>query len=135
MCGSRLSDGLIAGHIASNCSFLLESPSHKSRYFPLEGERRIATVILADVHSSTDLMEQLGTEAWVQLMNRVLQLLAAEVYRFGGRVDQFRGDGLVAFFGATDAHEDDPERAVLAALAMHEAIRSCADELRHADGH
>jgi len=97
---------------------------------PLAGERRIATSLLADVRSSTDLMELLGTEAWVQLMNRVLQLLAAEVSRFGGHVDQFRGDGLVAFFGATDAHEDDPERAVLAGLAMHEAIRACADELR-----
>lgn len=97
---------------------------------PLAGERRIATSLLADVHSSTDLMEQLGTEAWVQLMNRVLQLLAAEVNRFGGHVDQFRGDGLVAFFGATDAHEDDPERAVLAGLAMHEAIRGCAEELK-----
>jgi class 3 adenylate cyclase/predicted ATPase len=96
---------------------------------PLAGERRIATVILADVYHSTDLMEQLGTEAWVELMNQALQLLAAEVYRFGGRVDQFRGDGLVAFFGATAAHEDDPERAIMAALAMHEAIRSCADEL------
>ena len=88
---------------------------------PLTGERRIATSILADVHRSTDLMEQLGTEAWVELMNQVLQLLAAEVVRFGGRVDQFRGDGLVAFFGATDAHEDDPERAILAALAMQRA--------------
>ena len=79
-------------------------------------------MILADVYRSTDLMEQLGTEAWVELMNQVLQLLAAEVYRFGGRVDQFRGDGLVAFFGATDAHEDDPERAILAALAMQRSV-------------
>ncbi len=97
---------------------------------PLAGERRIATVILADVCNSTDLMEHLGTEAWVEMMNRVLQLLAAEVYRFGGHVDQFRGDGLVAFFGATHSHEDDPERAILAALAMHEALRPLADEMR-----
>lgn len=100
---------------------------------PLAGERRIATVILADVYHSTDLVEQLGTEAWVELMNRVLQLLAAEVERFGGRVDQFRGDGLVAFFGATDAHEDDPERAILAGLAMHDAIRPVAAELQPRD--
>ncbi len=101
---------------------------------PLVGERRIATIILADVYRSTDLVEQLGTEAWVELMNQVLQLLAAEVYRFGGRVDQFRGDGLVAFFGATDAHEDDPERAILAALAMHGAISSCADAVQRRQG-
>lgn len=96
---------------------------------PLTGERRIATSILADVHRSTDLMEQLGTEAWVELMNQVLQLLAAEVVRFGGHVDQFRGDGLVAFFGATDAHEDDPERAILAALAMQRAV----EEMKRGD--
>ena len=55
----------------------------------------------------------MGSEAWVEVMNHVFQLLEAEVYRFGGEISQFRGDGLVAFFGATTAHEDDPERAVL----------------------
>jgi len=95
----------------------------------LKGERRQATVILADVRSSTDLLERIGTEAWVEIMNRVLQILEAEVYRFGGEVDQFRGDGLVAFFGATSAHEDDPERAVLAATSMHKALAPYAAEL------
>lgn len=90
----------------------------------LEGERRLVTVIVADVKGSTDLLERIGTEEWVDAMNRVLQLLEREVYRFGGRVDQFRGDGLVAFFGATSAHEDDPERAVLAGLAMQTALQA-----------
>jgi predicted ATPase/class 3 adenylate cyclase len=88
----------------------------------LEGERRLATVLLADVVGSTNLLERIGTEAWVEVMNRVLHLLETEVYRFGGQVDQFRGDGLVAFFGATSAHEDDPERAILAALSMHVSL-------------
>jgi len=100
----------------------------------LEGERRLATVILADVMGSTDLLERIGTEAWVEIMNRVLQILDAEVYRFGGEVDQFRGDGLVAFFGTTSAHEDDPERAVLSALAMQEAIKPYAAELAEREG-
>lgn len=95
----------------------------------LEGERRVATVILADVKNSTGLMEKLGTEAWVEVMNRVFQILEAEIYRLGGQVDQFRGDGLVAFFGATLAHEDDPERAVLAALFMQRALKAFAAEL------
>ncbi len=101
---------------------------------PLEGERRVATIILADVKGSTDLLEQVGTETWVKLMNRVLQILETEVYRFGGKVDQFRGDGLVAFFGTTAAHEDDPERAVLAALAMQEALRPYVAELKEREG-
>jgi class 3 adenylate cyclase len=100
----------------------------------LEGERRIATIILADVKSSTDLLERLGTEAWVAMMNHVFQILETEIYRLGGKVDQFRGDGLVAFFGAATAHEDDPERAVLAALAMQEALRPYAAELAAQSG-
>jgi len=95
----------------------------------LEGERRLATIILADVQGSTNLFEQIGTEAWVHMMNRIFQLLESAIYRYGGEVDQFRGDGLVAFFGATLAHEDDPERAILAALAMQEAMQPYADEL------
>lgn len=101
---------------------------------PLEGERRLATIILADVKGSTDLMEQVGTEAWVKMMNRVLQILETEVYRFGGKVDQFRGDGLVAFFGTTMAHEDDPERAVLAAMAMQSALQPFAADLERREG-
>ncbi|MCS7060557.1 MAG: adenylate/guanylate cyclase domain-containing protein [Anaerolineae bacterium] len=101
---------------------------------PLEGERRIATVILADVRDSTRLLEQLGSETWVDVMNHVFQLLEAEIYRFGGQVNQFRGDGLVAFFGASVAHEDDPERAVLAALAMQDAIKPYAATLARTHG-
>jgi len=86
------------------------------------------------VTGSTDLLERIGTEAWVEIMNRVLHILEAEVYRFGGEVDQFRGDGLVAFFGATSAHEDDPERAVLAGLAMQTAIKPYAVELAEQEG-
>jgi class 3 adenylate cyclase len=90
---------------------------------PLEGERRLITVILADVANSTELLEQIGSEAWVEIMNHTFQIMEAEIYRLGGTVDQFRGDGLVAFFGATSAHEDDPERAVLAGLAIQESIK------------
>ncbi len=87
---------------------------------PAPGEMRLVTVLMADISGSTELLEKLGTEQWVTLMKNLLQKLGAEVYRFGGRVDQFRGDGLVAFFGSVGAHEDDSERAVLAALAMQE---------------
>ena len=64
------------------------------------------------------------TRCWLQRPETELH-----IYRYGGEVDQFRGDGLVAFFGATQAHEDDPERAVLAALAMQAAIQDYAAEL------
>jgi class 3 adenylate cyclase/tetratricopeptide (TPR) repeat protein len=100
----------------------------------LQGERRTATVILADVQGSTDLMERMGSEAWVSMMNHIFHLLESEIYRYGGIVDQFRGDGLVAFFGTRAAHEDDPERAVLAALAMQAAVAGYAGELNRERG-
>ncbi|BCX02256.1 MAG: adenylyl cyclase [Candidatus Roseilinea sp.] len=99
-----------------------------------EGERRIATVLVTDVSGSTALLERVGTEAWVELMNRVLHILEEEVYRFGGEVEQFRGDGMVAFFGATRAHEDDPERAVLAALAMQQSVGVFAAQVEQQQG-
>lgn len=96
--------------------------THENGSLPSSAERRQATIMVADVSRSTELLEQLGTEAWVKTMNHLLQLMEAEIYRYGGKVDQFRGDGLVAFFGATTAHEDDPERAVLAGLAIQQAV-------------
>lgn len=113
------------------------APTNKNitaRDVHLEGERRVATVILADVTDSTDLMEKMGTEAWVSMMNYVFYILESEIYRYGGTVDQFRGDGLVAFFGTDAVHEDDPERAVLASLAMQKRVSAYADELREQQG-
>ena len=99
----------------------------------LKGERRVATVIVADVKKSTELLSKIGSEIWVELMSKLLQVLEAQIYRFGGKVDQFRGDGLIAFFGARDAHEDDPERAVLAALAMQEGFERYKKEFSPVD--
>ncbi len=101
---------------------------------PLADERKPVTILLADVKGSTDLAERLSMETWVDVMNRLLQIMQAEVYRFGGTVNQFRGDGLLAFFGASVLREDDPERAVLAALAMQEASRPYAAELALREG-
>ncbi len=95
----------------------------------LEGERRVAAILFADVKGSTELLEQIGTESWVEVMNNVFQVLEGQIYRYCGEVGQFRGDGLVAFFGAKIANEDDSEHAVLAALAIQEAIKPFAQEL------
>lgn len=96
----------------------------------LEGERRIVTVIVTDVTGSTELLERVGSENWVNLMNHVLYIQESEIYRFGGQVDQFRGDGLVAFFGASYTHEDDPERAILAVLSIQQAVKRYTEELQ-----
>ncbi|MGZ6347710.1 MAG: ATP-binding protein, partial [Anaerolineales bacterium] len=101
-------------------------PVGEAPNLPLSGERRVATVVFADVQGSTELLEQIGTEAWVETMNDVFQILETEIYRFGGEVGQFRGDGLIAFFGTKLANEDDPERAVQCAMAMQKAVKTLA---------
>jgi class 3 adenylate cyclase len=128
MCGTTLPVVEPAAIVAStNVEPVIEKPAFEPGLF--EGERRVVTVVMADVFGSTNLLEQIGNEVWVDLMNRVLSSLEAEIYRFGGQVDQFRGDGLVAFFGAETASEDDPERAVLAALSMQQRMAGYEKDL------
>ena len=123
MCGTRLAAEAIVPAIEQPVYIpATETDPIPVAATPLEGERRNVSVVLTDLTDSTNLLEKVGTEGWVELMNRVLHILESEINRFGGEVSQFRGDGLVAFFGATSAHEDDPERAVLAALSMQRAL-------------
>ncbi|HEY9077133.1 MAG TPA: AAA family ATPase [Anaerolineaceae bacterium] len=89
----------------------------------LRGENRNATVIIVDLCNSTSLLEKIGGEKWVEFMNRCFHILEEDVYRYGGMVEQFRGDGLLAFFGVKTIHEDDPERAIRAALAMQDSFQ------------
>ena len=86
------------------------------------GERRIVSVLVADVVGSTAIGERLGPERSKFLFDEVVALMREEVRRFDGTVAQLTGDGVLALFGAPLAHEDDAERAVRAALAIQAAI-------------
>jgi ABC-type transport system substrate-binding protein/class 3 adenylate cyclase len=95
----------------------------------LAGERRIVSVLIADVAGSTSIAEQLGPERSKFLFDEIVRLMREEVERFGGTVAQLTGDGVLALFGAPIAHEDDSERTVRAALAIHEALGHYAAEV------
>ncbi|MEX2204639.1 MAG: adenylate/guanylate cyclase domain-containing protein [Myxococcota bacterium] len=86
------------------------------------GERKRATVFFCDLVGSTALAERLDPEVYRELLDRYLELVFAEIYRFEGIVNQLAGDGLMALFGAPIAHEDAPERAVRAALAIQASL-------------
>src|SRR5262249_15688293 len=85
-----------------------------------EADRRTVTVLFADLSGFTTLSERLDPEIMQALQNELFEELTAAVQEFGGFVDKFVGDALLALFGAPHAHEDDPERALRAALAMLE---------------
>ena len=95
-----------------------------------EGERKTVTALFADIKGSTELMRDLDPEEARAIVDPVLQLMMAAVHRYGGYVAQSTGDGIFALFGAPIAHEDHPQRALHAALAMQEELHRYADRLR-----
>ena len=90
----------------------------------LTGERKPVTALFADVVGSTTLAEQMDPEDWTQIINEAFDLMSKAVFHYEGTIAQLQGDAMLAFFGAPVAHEDDPERAVRAALDMIETRRA-----------
>ncbi len=85
-------------------------------------ERKIVTVLFVDITGFTALAEKLDPEEARTLVNRCFEYLVPVVQKYEGTIDKFIGDEIMALFGAPLAHEDDPERALRAALGMMEAI-------------
>lgn len=95
----------------------------------LSGERRILTVLHLDVVKSTIIAAEIGDETWTAIMTGVYDRFAQVIYRYEGTIARLLGDALVAFFGAPVTHEDDPIRAVQAALDLLSIARDYADEV------
>ena len=91
-------------------------------------ERRIVTVLFGDLTEFTAWAEDLDPERVKVVTDRVLAALVEAVQEYGGHVDKLTGDGIMAVFGAPRAHEDDPERAVRAAVRMQQAVRRLVAE-------
>src|SRR5438094_1381189 len=85
-------------------------------------ERRPITVLFADIAGSTAIAERLDPEDWTTLIGEAFQRMNRTVERYGGTIARLMGDGVLAFFGAPTAHEDDPERAVRCGLDLVRAI-------------
>ncbi|ESZ55753.1 AAA family ATPase [Mesorhizobium sp. C120A] len=96
-----------------------------------DADRRTVTVLFADLCGFTTLSEQLDPEVMQALQNELFKELTAAVQGFGGFVDKFIGDALLALFGAPVAHEDDPERALRAALDMIARTARLGESTRH----
>src|SRR5437868_9546373 len=88
----------------------------------LRKERKIVTVVFADLVGFTSRAETLDPEDVEAILGPYHERLRDELERHGGTVEKFIGDAVMAVFGAPVVHEDDPERAVRAALAIRDAI-------------
>lgn len=93
-------------------------------------ERRIVTVLFADLEGFTALAEQRDPESVKAFLDTCFGHLVPVIDEHGGHIDKIIGDELMAVFGAPQAHDDDPERAVHAALGLHHALRDVDARLR-----
>ena len=89
----------------------------------IEGERKYVTVMFVDVANSTAVFENVDPETVHQIMNGCFQVFLDEVHRYEGTISQFRGDCVMAIFGAPIAHEDHAQRACYAALGIIRAMK------------
>ncbi len=92
-------------------------------------ERRVVSVLFADLVGFTTLAESLDPETVKHLVDRCFERLVADITSFGGSVDKIVGDGIVALFGAPVAHEDDAERATRVAMRMQQTMATLSAEL------
>src|SRR5204862_1312385 len=100
----------------------------------LRGERKLVTVLFADVARSMELAERVDPEEWHRLLDRLFRILAGGVHRFEGTINQYTGDGIMSIFGAPIAHEDHARRACFAALHLTDTLGLYARELRRERG-
>lgn len=105
---------------------LLSDPSKLS----LGGTNKILTILFSDVRGFTTISEKLKPEEVVNLLNEYFTDMSKIILKYGGTVDKFIGDAIMAFFGAPIAHIDDPQRAVRVAWEMQQKIKEINE--RHA---
>lgn len=112
-CGTRLA--------TTTTSTALPSTDSSSHADP-RPERKRVTILFADIVNSTALADSMDAEEVHEVYNGALQRMSQAVTEMGGTIGALMGDGMMAMFGAPVAHEDDPERAALAGLAILDAI-------------
>ena len=143
------------GKFCKECAYDLRKPTktpsldydHPQSYTPkfladkilttrssIEGERKLVTVLFADVANYTSISEKLDPEEVHQIMDGCFKILMDEIHKYEGTINQFTGDGIMALFGAPVAHEDHAQRACHAALTIQRAIVSYGDKIKKDTG-
>src|SRR5207244_4211897 len=89
-----------------------------------EGENRLLTILFADLTGSVQTTAHLHPEDAAALVNEVLKAMVDAIVQYAGRINRFLGDAVLAFFGTPQAHENDPERAILAALQIRAGVQT-----------
>jgi adenylate cyclase len=134
--GALTAAGLLCGscgtELPPNSKFCAECGTRLTRAAQ-SAEYKQVTVLFADVVHSMDIASAVGAERLREIMADLADRCAAVVKRYGGTVDKFTGDGIMAVFGAPVALEDHAARACMAALGLQEQAKRLAVEVRDRD--
>ena len=126
-CGSCGAQSSPTAKFCSDCGTPVTSATRSAEY-------KQVTVLFADVVHSMDIAAAVGPERLREIMTELVERSAAVVKRYGGTVDKFTGDGMMAVFGAPVSLEDHAVRACLAALDIQQEAKRLAVEVRERDG-
>ena len=118
-CGAQADE---AARFCSSCGGALAGRPRSPSIRGTAGETRLLTVLFTDLSGSVAATYGLDPETAADRVNEVLDVMAAAIVRYEGRIDRYLGDGVLAFFGTPRAHEDDPIRAISAALEIRDEI-------------
>ena len=99
----------------------------------IEGERKLMTVLFADVAGYTSISEKLDPEEVHQIMDGCFKILMDEIHKYEGTINQFTGDGVMALFSAPVAHEDHAQRSCYAALSIQKAVGDYGEKIKKDD--
>jgi class 3 adenylate cyclase/tetratricopeptide (TPR) repeat protein len=97
----------------------------------IEGERKLVTVLFADVANYTAISDKLDPEEIHEIMDECFKILMDEIHKYEGTINQFTGDGVMALFGAPVAHEDHAQRACYGALSIQRALENYREKIKH----
>jgi class 3 adenylate cyclase len=120
-CGADLSQPTAAPQSAESAAAPVAGEHGEPHEVP-KGERRHLTVLFCDLVGSTEIASHLDPEEWREIVREYHRAAAQAIERFGGHVAQYLGDGVMAYFGWPEEHDNDAERAARAGLAILEAI-------------
>jgi class 3 adenylate cyclase len=123
-CGTKLNE---TSKFCGECGAAVSAGTKRAEY-------KLVTVLFADVVRSMDIAAAVGAERLREIMTELVNRSATVVQRYGGTVDKFTGDGIMAVFGAPTALEDHAVRACLAALGVQEEAQRLAVAVRERDG-
>jgi len=121
--GAGMSTAEISETVAEVATLLERSESSPE-------ERRLVTVLFADIAGFTSLADRLDPERLIEVIDPVLAAMSKVLTSYGGHVSKYAGDALLAFFGAPQAHEDDAVRALLAAREMSLEVEHLTSDVR-----